>query len=178
MGYLRLWSVVGLSGLGVLCAGCQPTVRVKEDEPSYAELVEIYNLELETLDRLEKKRQDLIDAHTVSANSSGEEALKVLGGVLGSVAGDQGEGAADVPADPQDALDQAIANAEKVEDIASQMLETTTRALADEGEETLQLDEETKAELEKLDQDIAQQKERVERARQERDAAEAKRKSP
>ncbi len=62
--------------------GCQQAAEVKEDEPSYAELVVTYNAELEALDRLEKKRTELIEEHEKKSMPSADDALRMLQGVL------------------------------------------------------------------------------------------------
>lgn len=155
-------------------SGC---VKV-EDKPSYAELVSIYNAELETLDRLEKKRAERVAEYEAQLQPQEDEALQALSSLLGSASEARREGASELPADPNAMLDQAIANAEQMEKSAAELLEAAagqagSRPPDRESIEAL-YSEEFKAKLAELDQQIAEQQARVDRARQARDAAEPK----
>ncbi len=83
-----------------------------------------------------------------------------------------------VPVDPQAMLDQAVQNAEKAQQVTSQLLQAVAQPKPGEGGAAGEVtySPEFQQQLAELDQQIAEQRERVERARQARDAAEAKQK--
>ena len=157
-----------LSGCG---GGSAPT-----SQPSYADLVVTYNAELETLDRLQRQRGELVANFQRQLVPSAEDAVKALSDVLGEAAGgnlpDSGE-----PLTPDRALDLAVESAERTGLATSRLLEAATQASqtpdAELTPEQVQLKEAFEKELAALDEQIEEQKARVERARQARDAAEA-----
>lgn len=159
-----------------LCLGCGPGGGAAESQPSYADLVVTYNAELETLDRLEKKRADLIAEYERQRRPDAEKAVQALTDVLNSAAGGTAENDSGEPLDPNAALDRAVASAEKAQQASSQLLETALQASgAGRGDTAPQNEaypEELERELAALDEEIEKQKARVERARQARDAAE------
>ena len=165
-------SAVAVTLLGV---GCGPVV---EEGPSYADLVVTYNAEQETLERLERKRAQMVADYERSLQPSAEDALKALGDVLGTAGTANRDAAEGLAADPNDMLDQAVANAERTHQATSQLLAVAAEQ-ADAGQldrATLeaQYSEEFKQQLAALDEELAKQQLRVDRARKARDAAESK----
>jgi hypothetical protein len=144
-------------------AGCQ------EKELSYPEAVAIYNAELETLQRLEAQRaalQQQLEPTTrdVIGGLLGE-ATKMAGQLRGELKGtledlDDPAGTADQLADPSAAEEAAGDLSVKIEL---------------EGSVTDEQRQEIQAQITKLDAEIAAQEARVERAKADRDAAEARR---
>jgi hypothetical protein len=159
----------------LLHVGCTAEKPVRENQPSYADLVVTYNAEMESLDRLERKRKELVADYEQKQRPNPEDAVKALTDALNSATTSGGEGTA-APADPQAILDQAVQNAEKAQQVASDLLKATTQPAtepaAGETPEQQASSEEFQRQLAQLDQEIAKQRERVERARQARDAAE------
>jgi hypothetical protein len=177
----KRWQAVFAVGLAVLVGCGQPTV---DPGPSYSELVVTYNAELETLDRLEDKREQLVNEfEAASAPVKKEAGLANLEGLLESAKDMKNEGELDLKStsDPNELLDQLTERTGDVEQIAEQLLggllgeapsdpEPTAEEIAAAEERQAAFD----AELATLDAEIATQKERVGRARDSRDAAEAK----
>ena len=156
----------------LLNAGCGSS----ESQPSYADLVVVYNAELETLDRLERKRAELVATYEQQFRPDAEDALAAITGALSAAGEANRQIGAESAADPHDALDQAIESAMNVQQATSQVLEAATEQAGAEGGSTGSLaahySEEFKLQLASLDKEIDEQKARVERARQARDAAE------
>lgn len=164
----RLVAVVATLVL-VASVGCQ----TKEQGPSYAELVMIYNSEAEALDRLEAKRTARVAEYEASLVPSGNAALEAIGGLLGDVK--QNPPADLSTADPDKLLDSAIANAENLDAKANELLEAAAQQAGkplDRAAIEAKYSDEFKAELAKLDAQIAEQQARVDKARAARDAAE------
>jgi septal ring factor EnvC (AmiA/AmiB activator) len=167
--------MLGIGLGGILLVGCGSEPEPKAEGPSYAELVVTYNAELDSLDRLEKKKADLEQQLAAVGQPTEQDAMKLLGGLLGPAA-QGGEQPAPNPAtDPNAALDQAVQQAQATQDAARGMLD----ALSGQGQvdsEAAKQQEQTRAaiqaELDTLEQEITAQRARVERARQARDAAE------
>jgi hypothetical protein len=163
--FLRLcfWSnrrcaYVGLVlGTLLVIPGCGPselTIRKKE---SYADLVVIYNSETQELESLEKKRKGMLDEFAKKAQ---EQAIQSLAGSLESLAGKPAS-------NPNNALDQAVLAAEA----QAKLLNSITKP----NDAPLPFTEEQKQQLLALDSEIEKQKERVQRAKEKRDTAEANR---
>ena len=170
---LRTYLVLAVAGITVTTIGC-----ATDNEPTYADLVAIYNAELSALDRLEKKKQELIANHEAQLRPSSDDAMQVLSDVLTTAASEfTREADPDAGLDPNAALDQAVENAQNTKDVFSQLLDSVTQPPADESEEDEARRTEMTAEYEKqlaaLDEEIEKQKQRVERARQARDDAES-----
>lgn len=165
-----------LSGIGCSASKEAP----KEVGPSYAELVIIYNAELETLDRLERKRKELITEYETqnrppTQDAQAQEALKSLTNLIGSAGELNREMGATPPADPNAALDKAVSDAEKAQQVASQLLQSATQASeSDAGSQPIVYSEEFQQQLAALDAEIEAQRQRADNARQARDAAEQK----
>lgn len=166
--------------------GCfQPVI---ESGPSYAELVVTYNAELEALDRLEGKRDKLIKEYAVaSAPDTSADTLSQLEGLLKSASDLNDDTNLDTNSDPEAVLDDLTQRSEEAQEVAGQLLDGLLGGESDASKpepspETAAAAAERKATFEaalmKLDAEIAKQKERVDRARQARDAAEAKSQSP
>lgn len=142
-----------------------------QEKPSYADLVVIYNAEAETLERLERKRADMVAEYEATLAPSPEEALQTLLGNL-SEAGDEAnvEGT-----DPGDELDQATDYLENAEARTAALLEAA-REQAGKATDRATIEsmysEEFKARLAEVDAEIAEQQARVDKARAARDAAE------
>jgi hypothetical protein len=155
--------------------GCsEPTPE--ESGSSYAELLTVYNAELQALDRLERKREELIAKHKAALGPSMDNAAKALDALLSSTreAGKQLDlkGATD----PNDLLDRAVEHAEKAQAATTGLLESVSSATEPTEEEAAQLaeqNEQFERDLAEIDRQIAAQMARVDRARQARDAAEA-----
>jgi hypothetical protein len=158
-------------------AGCSRNVPPNTG-PSYADLVTIYNAELSALDRLEKKKEELIEEYESARRPSGEDALKAIGDLLTSGEDSTGTTDADEPLDPNVALDRAVEQAQDVQDTAKRLLESLGGA-SSPNEETVEaqpndsLAENFKTELESLEAEIEKQRKRVDQARKSRDEAEA-----
>ena len=167
---------VGLWAVAVLCfcIGCSSSKEEpKSDEPTYAELVVIHNGELQALDRLERKRKELVTEYEAKHRPEGEVTLKSVADLISSAGAASKEGSAAPSTDPNVALDQAVENAEKAQQATSKLIETMAQA-GGEGEGQVVYSEEFQKQLADLDAEIAAQQARVDRARQARDAAEQK----
>lgn len=159
----------------VVVAGCGGDVA--DNQPTYADLVVIYNAELETLDRLEKKKQELIEKHEAQQRPSAEDAVKALGDVLTTASELTREVDPDATFDPEAALDRAVDNAQNAQEVVSQLFDSVNQDPSDESEaDAAKRTEATAAyeqQLAALNEEIEKQTKRVERARQARDAAES-----
>lgn len=148
------WIVFAIS-IAFSC-GCEPgeiTIRKKE---SYSDLVVVYNAEVQALDALEKKRKELLAEF---AKKSQEEAIKAAAGSIESLTSKPST-------NPNNALDQAVQAAEAQAKLLNQITQPNTVNPSD-------LPEEWKRQLAELDAEIQKQKERVQRAKEKRDAAES-----
>ena len=153
-------------------AACAPI----EKKPSYADLVVIYNAEAETLERLERKRDDMVAKYEQTLSPTGEEALEALSGLIGGINNAAGNAPNLEATDPNERLDQAIATAENMNDQAEALIEAVKQSQsqpADRATIEAMYSDEFKAKLAELDAEIDAQRERVEKARAARDAAEA-----
>jgi hypothetical protein len=173
---LSKYFVLPTVALILLSVGCTAEKAVPENKPSYADLVVTYNAEMESLDRLERKRKDLVAEYEQRSRPSPDDAVKALTDALNSATTSGGDAAAAAPADPQAILDQAVQNAEKAKQVASDLLKAAGQPASAPAEgqtpEQQAAAEVFQRQLAQLDQEIAKQRERVERARQARDAAE------
>ncbi|MCC7334921.1 MAG: hypothetical protein IT422_07490 [Pirellulaceae bacterium] len=153
-----------LSAVVIANAGCGPADFNFTKKPSYADLVVTYNAEVETLDNLEEKRKSLIADYVGQLQRNAMEAA-----VESIKTGD----AKRVPENPNQALDKAVAAAEMQAQLQSGLLDGL--GLSNESaESTADYPEELKSKLAELDAEIASQKERVQRAKDARDAAQPK----
>ncbi len=174
---VTLRSVFTISVLLGLTGCSEPTAE--DNGHSYVDLVTIYNAELQTLDRLERKREELKAKHETALGPSTIDATKALETILSSAneAGKQLD-LNDVT-DPNELLDRTVAHAEKTKDLTAELLESVSSA-TEPSEKDLQnktkLTEQFEHKLAAIEKEIAEQKVRVDRARAERDAAEATRK--
>lgn len=169
-------------GLLFLAACSQPPA---ETGPSYADLVVTYNAELEALDRLEAKREQLIEdyeAESILAEPTENAGSLSVEGLLKSAKELKDEAGLDLSADPNELIDKLTERTGGAEQIAGQLIEGLLAENLNESEkeptpEELAAAEERKtkfdAELKTLDVEISAQQKRVERARQARDTAEA-----
>ncbi len=146
-------------------------------KPSYADLVVIYNAEAQELDRLEKKREELLaKIEAIVHPPQNDDAADVLKGILAAADDlrkqneDQNED--NVPADPNELLDRTLENTDQARKLASQAVDAAMQSSTPKDA----VDEEQLAalqkELDELERTIDEQKARVERARKNRDAAE------
>ena len=163
----------------VATVGCnQPVV---ESGPSYAELVITYNAEMETLDRLERKREELVKAYTEaeiarkadSKSLSLDDAMDVAKRMASEIR------ESDVPANPDALLGELAKRTGGVDEVADKLIGGLLGESKDEPKltpEEIEANEKRQSEHEdkiaKLDEEIAAQKERVDRARAARDSAE------
>jgi hypothetical protein len=147
-------------GLG----GCGKT---QKPAPDYAEALEIYNAETEALDRLTAQREALrLELEAPQPQELAEQALGQaielggeLSGALKDLSGPEGAQAAEEATQKQDEL---LASVEQ------RLTDAKTRGAARKSEISTR--------IAALDQQIAEQQKRVDRARADRDAAEAARK--
>ena len=143
----------------VLCGfGCEPAEIKITKKASYSDLVVTFNAEVQTLDNLEGKRKTLIAEYADKAQAD------ALNAVVNSL------GPATKQSNPNDALDRALAAAEAQD----QLLDKVRKSPGSKQPTIADYPEELKLKLAELDGEIAKQKERVERARKARDAAESK----
>jgi hypothetical protein len=142
--------------------GCGPTEINVTKKAGYSDLVVTYNAEVQSLDNLEGKRKTLIAEYAIKAQ---EDALKSAMSSL------EAAGKQKLPAKPNDALDQAVASAELQAGLLEKLGQSSTNSTTTD---KAVYPEELKRKLAELDAEIAKQKERVERARNARDAAESK----
>ncbi len=161
-------------GIGLLVAVCLAgsgpgcSSPKAEEGPSYAELVETYNAELALLDRLEGKKKEMIEQYEQQHRPSGD-ALSTLSQLIDTVA--QDDAGKKLPTDPNELLDQQVANLEQ----AQQAMSKLKQSLGDRSEkQPVEYSEEFKQQLVDIDQQIEEQQARVDRARAARDAAEEK----
>ncbi len=166
-----LWFVALAATLPAI--GCAPV----EKTPSYADLVVIYNAEAETLERLERRRAERVAEYEATLRPAGDEAIEALAGVLGGL-GDSAAAERKLDAtDPNELLDQAIANSENLGDQTEALLEAAAQRSGtlpvDRAAMEAMYSDEFKAQLAELDVEINQQRNRVTKARAARDAAEA-----
>ena len=156
------WVQVLLSLLAFTALGCGPTEINVTRKSSYADLVVIYNDEVQALDSLEAKRKNLIAEYSEKAQA---EAIKAAMNSLESVAKSTNV------SNPNNALDQAVSAAEAQEQLLKKLEDSRGTSSPNANSE---FPEELKRKLSELDAEIANQKERVDRARNSRDAEEAK----
>lgn len=171
---MHLSFAVALTLVAVAVLGCETA----EQKPSYADLVVIYNAESETLERLERKRSDMIAEFEATLRPTENEALEALAGILGGVGEATGDPVKLDATDPNELLDQAIANAESMESQTEALLEAAAkqsgRQPADRAAIEAMYSDEFRARVAEIDAEIASQRKRVEKARAARDAAENK----
>ena len=151
-----------LSFLVLMAIGCGPTEISITKKSSYADLVVIYNAEVQALDSLQTKVKSLKAEYSENAQA---EALKSMMSSLESA------GKQSIPSNPNEALDRAISAAETQSDLLKK-LDTSSGSKSPAAYS--EYPEEWKRKLADLDSEIARQQERVNRARDARDAAEAK----
>ena len=166
-----------MSGAGGFdgAAGWLWTTSPQESAPSYAELVTIHNAELSALDRLERKREALIQKHEAALRPSTDDALQLLGEALGTTNPPSTSTDPEEAADPNAMLDRAVQDAQNAQDSARNLLDSLGRKPVEDEKQIKrrkELEARLKTELAELDAEIAKQKERVRRAAQARDAAE------
>ena len=165
---MRYYPLLIVGVVSAAMAGCV----VKEEKPSYADLVVIYNAESETLERLERQRATMVAEYEATLQPSGDAAIEALSGMLGDLKNDTTPDLS--TADPNELLDNAIANAENMDAKAAELLEAAAgsagKPLDRESIEAL-YSEDFKAKLAELDAEIAEQRARVEKAKADRDAA-------
>ena len=165
----------------VSIVGCEAEV---DPRPSYGELVVTYNAELDSLDRLEAKREELI-AEYAAATAPNESAntLAQLEGLLDSAKELKDAANEDTNSDPDSQLDGLIKRGGEAEKIAEQLLDgiltgdgssVDVEPTPEEAAAAAERKEAFEKELAELDAEILKQKDRVERARQARDEAESK----
>lgn len=145
------------------------------NQPSYADLVVTYNAELETLDRLERQRSELIAEYQRQLQPNMEDAAQAIADMLNSAVDQDPQGAGG-PLTPDQELDRAVASAERTGQATSELLEaalqSTQDADAELTPEQAAIKDEFEQKLADLDEQIEAQKARAERARAARDAAE------
>jgi hypothetical protein len=171
--HVTLLVVVGVILLG---AGCGAKTDDVDSKPSYADLVVIYNAELESLDRLERKRADLIAQYQKQPGTNADAVAKSLAEILGTARDIEQQSQSVETTDLESMADQAIEDTEQAKQVATDLLDAiaqpaTTDEQANSPEQQAR-EEEFKRQLAALDADIAKQALRVERARKARDAAE------
>ncbi len=156
-----MWGLV----LVVLLAdvGCGPTDITFTKKPSYADLVVIYNAEVETLDKLEAKRKTAIAEYFSQVQGTAMKAA------VSSIRSGESQ---KIPSNPDEALDQAVAAAEMQAQLQSGLLDGLDLS-SELGESAEDYPQELKDKLKDLEAEIAKQEARVQRAKDARDAAES-----
>ena len=136
---LALLSVFTASCLVGLLGCSEPTAE--KSGSSYADLVTIFNAELQAMDRLERKREALVANHERSLGPSTEDTAQAIDALLSSVSEAGNEAGKqlglDGATDPNELLDRAVAHAEKTHDLTSGLLESV-RSAAEPTEEEIQ----------------------------------------
>jgi hypothetical protein len=156
-----------------LVFGCAEQAQEKDAGASYADLVVIHSAEQASLDRLERKRGELIAKYEARLRPSTDKALETLSGMLKT------DALSNAPSDPNEALDpnamldRAVEDAERAQNVAGQLLDSLASDAVEDEEIAKKLQEEHEVQLAAIDKEIEEQRERVRRARQARDAAEA-----
>ncbi len=108
----KTWAAGVMVAVIMITVGCAPPAEDKASGPSYADLVVIYNTELEQLDRLEGKRMELVQQIAAVGSGADGSALDAINAVIASTQASAGEIGGNLPADPNDALDQAVERAQ------------------------------------------------------------------
>jgi hypothetical protein len=171
---LALLSVFAAPCFSCLLGCSEPTAE--KSGPSYADLVTIFNAELQAMDRLERKREALIANHEAALGPSVEDAAQAIDALLSSANEAGKQLGLDGATDPNELLDRAVAHAEKTHDLTSGLLESVrsaTEPTEEEVQKQAELTKQFERDLAAIDKQIVEQKARVERARKARDAAEA-----
>ena len=171
---VALLSIVAVS-VFVSLIGCSEPAP-KKSGPSYADLVTVYNAELQALDRLERKREELIAKHEAALKPSTDDAAKALDATLSSAKEAGKQLNLEGVTDPNELLDRAVEHAEQAQDLTSRLLQSVSSASEPSKEEVqrrAKLTEQLERDLAAIDKQIAEQRVRVDRAQKARDAAEA-----
>lgn len=148
-----------------VATGCEPMEIKVRKKASHAELVVTYNAEVQALDRLEAKRKTLIADF---AKQIQEQAIKDAVSSLQPGL---------IPSNPNEALDRAVASAEAQARLQSGLLEKlgqTPTSGADSTSVEIEYPETLKRQLTEIDAEIADQRQRVDKAKAARDASEQK----
>ena len=153
------WTQLFLSLLSLVVVGCGPSETKLTTKSPYEFLVVVFNSEVQVLDNLEAKRKNLIAEYSEKAQA---DAIKTAMESVAKTAS---------ASSPDNALDQAVSAAESQSQLLKK-LEDSRGASAPNA--NAEFPEELKRKLSELDAEIAKQKERVDRARNARDAEEAK----
>lgn len=173
----------------LVAAICGCSTSPVDSGPSYSELVITYNAEMESLDRLETKREKLV-AEFENAKKSLVPAVKTSGDslapeeLLKTARAMLAEGEIDTGADPNALLDQLAERSGNAGELTDQILgmigekpAEQEAAVREPTEEELAAIAAVKDKFEpriaELDKEIEDQTARVKRAREARDAAEA-----
>lgn len=149
--------------LAAVLAGCGTMDLKLTKKPSYADLVVTYNAELETLEKLEAKREKLIAEHVSQTQQAA---------IRAAVNSIQSGDAQAIPSDPNAALDRAVAAAEMQAQLQSGLSESL--GLSAEAGAAPKYPEALQRQLASLDTEIADQQARVQRAKEARDAAQSR----
>jgi len=154
---------ISIFTLAAVLAGCGATEVKFTKKPSYADLVVTYNAELETLEKLETKREKLIAEHVSQTQHAAIQAA------VNSI---QSGEAQSIPSDPNAALDRAVAAAEMQAQLQSGLSESL--GLSAKSGAAPKYPEALQRQLASLDAEIAEQQARVQRAKEARDAAQSR----
>ncbi len=157
-----MWWVIGITLLTVVGCGAPPPPAT-EPEPerlSYVEALQIYNQELAALDRLQAERDRLQQSLTPDAS-------ELVGGLLEDASGARAE------------LQQTLEDLDVADPDAAGADEDPFAGLGNQLRQAQQEREENRdeilARIAEVEQEIAEQQKRVERAKVDKDAAEAAR---
>ena len=168
--------------------GCHQPVA--ETGPSYADLVVTYNAELAALDRLESRREKVAAEFAAAMQPSADEsgALSQLEGILDAAKELQSDSKIDPSTvDPNALLDQLTERNSEATDLAGELLKglagddqpdggdarVSSESDVDQKADLAAIRAKFEPQLAELDEEIAAQKVRVERAKAARDTAEA-----
>ncbi len=161
--------------------GC---TEAEDPKQAYAKAVALYNAEAEALDRLQQRRQRLVNAHNEMVEALKREHLQMAAvGQLGSITSELLGGFSKSGDDAEPLTeDNVLDRLDKLEGIDTESL---IKRAAEAGAAMNELPPEVKNQIEKakrdldaelapLDADIAKQRERLETASQAREAAETR----
>lgn len=164
----RIMGAAASLSLAILTACGEPQQKPPADEPpiSYAEALTIYNQELGALDRLKARRSDL--QKSLEADSS----LELVEEVLGQSAELQSE-LIETLGDLEGAAGEEEAN--QLDALQKQKLDEIKQTIASEKKSPQDAKPDIEQQIKQLDEEIARQQQRVDRALADKEAAEARR---
>jgi len=166
--------VVGMVCLGVLgMSGCS---KQKPSVPSYADALTIYNQELQRLDRLKQQRDELKATLNAPQTDALEEVATQLLGNSAEIRKQSLDALKDLAGTAAPDVSKAASAQQQALDAAAQQLAAAQKAKAKEKLEQESKRKEAKIRIAELDKEIADQEQKVARAKADLDRADAARK--